>query len=79
MLPAEQLQIKLAIHVSHQGAAQLLRSASRVHFHCATIDLIGSIGDYDEGLFPRGLFSSGYWVPDSPIFHYGIKQMPLGS
>ncbi len=30
MLSAEQLQMRLLIHVSHQNAAHLLRSASRV-------------------------------------------------
>ncbi len=29
---AEQLQMRLPIHVSHQSAAQLLWGASRVHF-----------------------------------------------
>ncbi len=43
MLSAEQLQMKLPIHVSHQNAVQLLWSASRVHFHCATIDVHGSV------------------------------------
>ncbi len=37
MLSAEQLQMRLPIHISHQNAAQLLWSTSRVHFHCATI------------------------------------------
>ncbi len=32
---AKQLHMRLPIHVSHQSAAQLLRSASRIHFHCA--------------------------------------------
>ncbi len=34
--------MRLPIHVSHQSAAQLLRSASRVHFHCA-INVHGSV------------------------------------
>ncbi len=43
MLPAEQLQMRLPIHASHQSAAQLFWSASRVHFHCATINVHGSV------------------------------------
>ncbi len=34
---AEQLQMRLPIHVSHQSAAQLLWGASRVHFFRATL------------------------------------------
>ncbi len=37
MLSVEQLQMGLPIHASHQSAAQLLWSASRVHFPCAII------------------------------------------
>ncbi len=40
MLSAEQ---RLPIHVSHQNAVQLLWSATTVHFHCATIDVHGSV------------------------------------
>ncbi len=43
MHSAEQLQTRLPIHVSHQNAVQLLWSASTVHFHCATIDVHGSV------------------------------------
>ncbi len=43
MLSAEQLQMRLLIHVSHQNAVQLLWSASTVHFHCATINVHGSV------------------------------------
>ncbi len=43
MLLAEQLQMRLPIHVSHQNAGQLLCSASTVHFHCAIIDVHGSV------------------------------------
>ncbi len=43
MLSVEQFQMRLPIHVSHQSAAQLLWSASRVHFHCATINVHESV------------------------------------
>ncbi len=43
MLWAEQLQMRLPIHFSHQNAVQLLWSASTVHFHFATIDVHGSV------------------------------------
>ncbi len=43
MLSAEQLQMTLPIHVSHQIAAQLLWNASWVHFHCAKINVRGSV------------------------------------
>ncbi len=46
MLSAEQLQMRLPIHVSHQSAAQLLWSASRVHFHCTTINVHGSVTQF---------------------------------
>ncbi len=43
MLSAEQLQMRLPIHSSHQNAVQLLWSASTVNFHCATTDVHGSV------------------------------------
>ncbi len=43
MPSAEQLQMRLPIHVSHQSAAQLLWSACRKHFHCATINVHGYV------------------------------------
>ncbi len=43
MFSAEQLQMRLPIHYSHHSAAQFLKSASRVHFHCATINVHGSV------------------------------------
>ncbi len=43
MLSADQLQMRLPIHVSHQSAAQLLWSTSRVHFPCAAIYVHGSV------------------------------------
>ncbi len=43
MLSAEQLKMRLPIHVSHQSAAQLLWSAPRVHFHLATTNVHGSV------------------------------------
>ncbi len=43
MPSAEQLQMRLPIHVSHQNAAQLLWSACRIHFHCATINVHGYV------------------------------------
>ncbi len=43
MLSAEQLQMKLPIHVSNPEAGQLLWSVSRVHFHCAIINVHGSV------------------------------------
>ncbi len=43
MLSAEQLQMRLPIHVGHQNAEQFLWSTSTAHFHCATIDVHGSV------------------------------------
>ncbi len=43
MLSAEHLQMRLPIPVSHQSAALLLWSASRVYFHCAAIIVHGSV------------------------------------
>ncbi len=37
------MQTRLPIHVSHQSAAQLLWRASRVHIHCGTINVDGSV------------------------------------
>ncbi len=42
ILSAKQLQMRLPIHVSLQGAAQLLWSASGVHFHYDIINVHGS-------------------------------------
>ncbi len=43
MPAAEQLQMRLPIHVSHQSAVELLWSACRIHFHCATINVHGYV------------------------------------
>ncbi len=43
MLTAEQLQMRLPIHVSHQIAVQLFWSAPRVHFYRATVNVHGSV------------------------------------
>ncbi len=43
MLSAEQLQMRLLIHVSHHSAAQLLWSASRFRFHRGTNNVHGSV------------------------------------
>ncbi len=75
MLSVEQLQMRLPFHVSHQSAAQLLWSPSRVYFHCTKINVHGSATQITCEMHFQSCYQLSY--VSTLLFSVRANELPL--